>query len=409
MTARRSTTLAWSLCGLTIALLLTVTVIAIIDPNSSSPATPKPTGPAPGDEVAPGTLVFGLITVVVCAAFALAGAVVATRRPRNPVGWLLCSVGLSLGLTAFGDTFYWHLAFGREVAPAGAKWFAWIESWSWIPAMVPLSCLIPLLFPTGAPPSPRWRVVGWAGVGAAVVMIIGTAFTPGALDGFAWIDNPLAVEGLGIAALSGIGFVVWAVASLAAVTSIVVRYRRSHGIERQQVKWLAAAGCVLVLSFVASAVVNPSAEQVGWAFLLVGLVSVAGAVAIAMLRYRLYDLDVVVNRALVYAGLTASLAGCYVGCVLLLQLVLSPGSDLAIAASTLAAVALFRPARSRIQGAVDRRFYRRKYDAQRTLDAFSARLRDEVDLESLGGELRGVVAETMQPAHASLWLRESAR
>jgi hypothetical protein len=406
MSGRRATLAAWSLCGLTVALVLTTGVIGIADPNSSAPAHPNPTGPAPGDEVAPGTLLLGLVHLVVCSGFALAGAVVATRRSRNPVGWLLCCVGLSLGVTALSDTLYWHLAFGREVAPAGAKWFAWIEGWSWIPAMVPLFGLIPLLFPTGAPPSPRWRVVGWSAAGAGVVMLVTTALNPGAVEGFPWIDNPLGVEGLGLTTLSVIGFAVWAAASIAALASLVVRYRRSRGIERQQLKWVTAAGCVLVLSFVVSAAFTGEAsEQAGWATLLVGLLSVAVAVAVAMLRYRLYDLDVVINRALVYAGLSATLAGAYVGLVLLLQLVLSPGSDLAIAGSTLAVAALFGPARSRIQAVVDRRFYRRRYDARHTLDAFSARLRDEVDLAALGAELNAVVHETLQPAHVSLWMR----
>jgi hypothetical protein len=410
MTERRARLAAWSLFCLTMAMVLTTVVIGIADPNASAPAHPNPTGPAPGDEVAPGTLVFGLLTLLVCAAFALAGAVVAARRPRNAVGWLLCCAGLSLAVTALSDTLYWHLAFGREVAPAAAQWFAWIEGWSWIPAVVPLFSLIPLLFPTGAPPSPRWRIVGWSAASAGVVMVIGTALKPGAVEDVAWVDNPLAVEGLGLGALSGIAFAVWAGTALAALASLVVRYRRSRGIERQQLKWMTAAGCLLVLSFVVSAAwTSPASEQAGWATLLVGLASVAGAVAVAMLRYRLYDLDVVINRALVYTALTATLAGCYVGAVLLLQLVLSPSSDLAIAASTLAVAALFRPARSRIQALVDRRFYRSRYDAARTLDHFGARLREEVDIDALAGELRGVVSETMQPTHVSLWVRETPR
>ena len=180
-----------------------------------------------------------------------------------------------------------------------------------------------------------------------------------------------------------------------------MRFRRSRGIERQQLKWVTAGAALLPLSQI------PSGDM-GYAGLLLGALVIAGAVAIAMLRYRLYDVDVVINRTLVYGALTATLALAYLGSVLLLQLVLRPlteESNLAIAGSTLAVAALFRPARARIQEAVDRRFYRRKYDAQRTLEAFSSRLRDQVDLGALNSELSAVVAETLQPAHVSLWLR----
>ena len=234
-----------------------------------------------------------------------------------------------------------------------------------------------------------------------------TAFTPGPLRNadFGWIDNPLGIEGLPLGTLADVSFWVWGAAALAAIASLVVRYRRSHGIERMQLRWVATAGCLLLLSFVANAALSPWLGDASWFFMLFGLLAMAGAVAIALLRYRLYDIDVVINRTLVYGALTATLAGAYVGSVLLLQLVLSPGSDLAIAVSTLAVAALFRPARGRIQAAVDRRFYRRKYDAHRTLESFAGRLRNQVALDAIAGELRAVVAETMQPGHVSLWVR----
>jgi hypothetical protein len=240
-------------------------------------------------------------------------------------------------------------------------------------------------------------------------MLVGSAFAPGSIENFPWSHNPLGIEGFPGKTLAGIAFPIGVAAALAAIASLVVRYRRSHGIERQQLKWVTAAGSVLVLSFVVGGVLTDSvSEQAGWAALVVGLSTVAAAVAVALLRYRLYDIDAVINRALVYAVLTAILGASYLAGVLLLQFVLSPSSDLSVAASTLAVAALFRPARAQIQQAVDRRFYRRRYDAARTLERFGGRLRDEVDLDSLGGELRGVVAETMQPAHLSLWLREPA-
>jgi hypothetical protein len=405
----RSAMVAWLVCSVAIAMVLAAAVITILDPNSSAPANPNLTGPKPGDQVAPGQVLFGLLTVIVCSALALAGAVAVSRRPRNAVGWLLLSAGLSLSLTMLTDTLYWHLAFGRETAPEGAKWFAWVEAWSWVPAVVCLFGLLPFLFPTGATPSPRWRPAAWVTGGAGVVVLVTSAFRPGSLESIKWVDNPIGVEGFGLEAIGIVAFVVFLVGALAGVVSLVVRYRRSHGIERQQLRWVVAAGCLLLLSFLVSGILTSAwNEQAGWVAMLIGLLALVAAIAVALLRYRLYDIDVVINRTLVYGALTAILAAAYLASVLLLQLLLSgitKDSGLAVAASTLAVAALFRPARSRIQATVDRRFYRRKYDAARTLERFGTRLRDELDLDALGSELRAVVADTMQPASVSLWLR----
>ena len=406
MSGRRATIAAWSLCGVTVALLIANVVVVLADPNASGPAHPGPSGPTAGDTVARGGALFAAFEAMLFSAFALVGAVVATRRSRNPIGWLFSTGAFFLGVTMLGDELYWRIAFGHPEEIESASRFIWIENWSWVPAVVVLFILVPLLFPTGRPPTPRWRFVGWVGAGAGTLTLLATAFAPGPLANYGWVDNPLGVDGLGLGALIDPSFLVCAAAALAAVASLVVRFRRSHGVERQQLKWVTTSGCLLIVSFAAGGILTEVvSEPVGWACMLVGFSIMAVAVGVALLRYRLYDIDVVINRALVYGVLTATLAGSYLGSVLLLQLVLSPSSDLAIATSTLAVAALFRPARRRIQAGVDRRFYRRRYDAERTLKGFGARLRDEVALDALSAELRGVVADTMQPAHVSLWLR----
>jgi hypothetical protein len=268
------------------------------------------------------------------------------------------------------------------------------------------------LFPDGRFMSRRWRGVGVASSVILVLVTVGSAFAPGILDGASSIDNPLgAGGGLGDAftGMRNLGNLLGVPTFLAALVALVVRFRRSRGVERQQLKWITFS---LVLIAGAGAVNAPGgATTLPFFLMMIALAALPVAIGIAMLRYRLYDIDVVINRALVYAVLSATLVVTYLGTVLLLQLILSgvtKNSSLAVAASTLAVAALFRPARRRIQAIVDRRFYRRKYDAAQTLERFGARLRDEIDLDALGVELRGVVAETMQPAHVSLWLRGPA-
>jgi hypothetical protein len=407
--------LAWALCGLTVAVALSSLVLAIADPNTAGPADVSPSGPTANDQPAGDYIPYAALTAIVFSAFAVVGAVVATKRPRNPVGWLFCAGSLLWALAVLSNALYWHVAFGRPHPPAASAYLAWFGNWTFLPAFVLLLGLVPLLFPTGAPPGRRWRAVGWAAVVMGSLAALANAFAPGPMEtaDFAWVDNPFGIEGLGLDTLAGPSFIPVGVAALAGIVSLVVRYRRSHGIERLQVKWVAVAGALLVLFAVGGDLVSAwLGSGAGWFGTLVGLLCVAVAVAVSMLRYRLYDLDVVINRALVYAGLTAMLAATYLSTVLLLQLVLSGAagdSGLAVAASTLAVAAVFRPARTRIQHAVDHRFYRRKYDAQRTVDELSARLRDQVDLMTLEHELRAVVRETLQPAHVSVWLRQVER
>jgi hypothetical protein len=246
------------------------------------------------------------------------------------------------------------------------------------------------------------------------LLIIGYAFAPGPLEDLPRVENPLGIDGsLGdvFELFQGVGFACFALAAIGSTGSLVVRFRRSHGVERQQLKWMAAAAALVVAAWLLHAFVDEALAEDISLIIPLALLALPAAAAVAILRYRLYDFDLVVNRTLVYGALTATLAGSYLGIVLLLQLALEPltsDSGLAIAGSTLAVAALFRPLRGRIQELVDRRFYRRRYDAARTVERFSARLRDEVELESLSAELRGVVRETVQPAHVSLWMRTEA-
>jgi hypothetical protein len=386
-------------------MLLALAVLALADPQSRGAVHVGPHGPQPGD-VPQGDGAIVVFESIAFMAIAAVGGVVAARRPRNPVGWLFSGLAFFWSLGLLAAAVYWHFAFGDARYAAEVNLLAWLPSWTYIPALGPAAILTMLLFPTGAPPSPRWRPVIWIAAVAGLVATLTRALAPGALTSadVAWVDNPLAIPGLGLGAVADASFVICILMAPLAVASLIVRYRRSHGAERLQLRWVTAAFCIAVAAIAATLPLNDA----GWPVLLAGLLLISGAVGVALLRYRLYDIDVVINRTLVYGALTATLAGTYVGTVLLLQLALggvTGDSGLAVAVSTLAVAALFRPARSRIQAAVDRRFYRRKFDAQRTLAAFAARLRDEVALDALSAELRGVVAETMQPAHVSLWLR----
>ena len=347
-------------------------------------------------------------------AFATVGALVASRQPRNPVGWLFCFVGISAGFGFSGQFYADYALIAEEGSVPGGAAALWLSIWNIAPVLTALT-LFALLFPTGRLPASRWRPAAWLAVASGAVITPSLAFQPGALDvrNYPGVQNPV-----GIAGTSGVIEVAETIATggalvalLAAVASLVVRFRRSTGIERQQLKWIVYSGTVAAFAFIAvfPITARPWADIV-FVIAFCALIGVPVSAGIAVLRYRLYDIDVVIRRTLVYGALTATLVLTYVGTVLLLQLVLQPlteQSDLAIAGSTLAVGALFRPLRTRIQGAVDRRFYRRRYDAARTLEGFSARLRDELDLEALNTELREVVRETVEPAHVSLWLREA--
>jgi hypothetical protein len=398
----RARRVAWVACGITVTIASARLGLAIADPDSAGPVTDA--------RVPGGGVPLALVEWAVLSSFAVIGALVASRQPRNPIGWFLFATPFFLGLGLLAERVHWYLVLAHPESSGSAEYVLWLSNWTWVPAMFPMFTLVPLLFPTGTPPTPRWRVVGWVAGVTAGLLLVALAFAPGPFEEYEWVDNPLGVEGLPADVVGGIGLPILLVASLASIASLVVRFRRSRGVERQQLKWVTLAAGLLILVWVANLGVAASIDDDwAWASLMAALLVLAGGVGLAILRYRLYDIDLVVNRTLVYGALTATLAGAYLGSVLLLQLVLSPSSDLAIAGSTLAVAALFRPARRRIQEMVDRRFYRRRYDAARTLERFGAHLRDEVDLDALAGELRAVVAETMSPAHLTLWLRTGDR
>jgi hypothetical protein len=387
------TRLPWALFGFATVVTLLVWTLRLLIAGSS--------GKVPADlEAGAGDVVWPLVIL----GFAFVGALVASQRPDNPIGWIFCGGAVAFSLSGLGEAYAVYTLFAEPGALlGGGKTAAWFSVWVWVLGGVPLLILFPLLFPNGKLLSRRWRIVAGTAFAAMAFLVVGTMFAPGPLEDLSEVDNPYGLGGVAgdvFNAFGGVGWLLLILSLIASAASLVMRFRRSRGIERQQLKWVAASSVVLVASFLMWEVWEGMAP--------LGILTMVVAAGIAILRYRLYDIDVVINRTLVYGALTATLAAAYLGGVLLLQLALRPlteSSNLAIAGSTLAVAALFRPARARIQEAVDRRFYRRKYDAQRTLEAFSTRLRDQVDLVALNSELGAVVRETLQPAHVSLWLR----
>jgi MFS family permease len=345
-------------------------------------------------------------------AFATVGAVIATRRPEHPVGWLFLGAGLvgaaQLATGEYAAAFL--AASGPSVGVAVAAW----ASYQFQSAVVGLLIGMLLVFPTGRPPSRRWWVLAWAIAAGVVLAWVGQGLAPARYQDFPGVDNPFGIAGLAtmLKWIAGAGAVLSTVGFLGALASLFVRFARARGLERQQLKWFVyAAGLGFAMLFLPNLIPGASGVAGTLTWTLVPA-SLSAAAAVAILRYRLYDIDRLINRTLVYALLTALLGLVYAGLVLLLgQLFGDLGAQppsWAVAGATLAVAALFQPARRRIQAAVDRRFNRRRYDAAKTIQAYSVRLRDEVDLDTLSTELLAVVDQTMQPAGVSLWLRPSA-
>ena len=343
------------------------------------------------------------------AAFSVVGGMIVLRRPGNRIGWLLAAIGLlfSIVVACSGIAVWAHVT--GALPPGVAGWIG-VGSSAWVVGLGLMGTQLPLRLPDGELPSPAWRWFSRLSILLIAVALVGMAIQPEASGDVPYPANPVAVESLRWLAAAFFGVLICFVVALVA---LVRRYRSSDLREREQLRWVAFGGVVF---FVVYFVTLPLADALGHntpaADVLVAISQAAFgtlpiAIGYAVLKHRLYDIEGVVSRALVYAALTATLAGTYLGLVLLIGLAVGE-SDLAVAASTLAVAALFRPARARFQAAVDRRFYRRRYDAARTLEAFSGRLRDELDLDALGADLRAAVKETVQPAHVSLWLRRGA-
>ncbi len=359
-------------------------------------------------------------------AFATAGALIASRTRRNAVGWLLCGGGVSGALMGLGQEYATAAMFIRPGSLPGGELVAWIGGWFWVINQGFFFYAL-VLFPDGRLPSARWRPFMFV---PAAAMALGTfvfALRPGPLEFFSGLANPFAATGT----LEVVRSKVELLAPLLFLPAIawagyapLSRYRGSGAVERQQLKWLALAGvvcAVALIAYILSPVIvgrsplspplpsgTPALIKASQSIVAVTFLAIPVAIGFAIMRYRLYDIDVVINRALVYGTTTAGIALAFFAGIVILQTILRPftnGSEIAVAVSTLVSVALVQPLRRRVRDAVDRRFYRSRYDAARTLDAFSVRLRDEVDLDAVRADLVAAVRETVQPTHASLWLR----
>jgi hypothetical protein len=346
--------------------------------------------------------------MIVYLSFSTVGSLIIAHYPRHPVGWIFCVIGLNFGLNNLLNCYADVALAASSGWPGGAvaAWFGWL----WDINLFLLGTFLLLFFPTGRVPSPRWTFVAWlTGIAIAVVWV-SEAFAPGPMMDYT-TNNPFGISAAKdiLSAADTIGLLVIVLCAFLSVISVVVRFRHSHSIERQQIKWFAFAASLQVPYVILIFTVTLPASDFVFALLVASLPATAG---LAILRYRLYDIDRIINKTLVYGSLSAILVGADLLLVLGLEHLLNPiasGSDLIVAGSTLAVAALVRPLRSRIQTVVDRRFYRRKYDAARTLEAFSSRLRDQTDLAALATELGTVVQETMQPTQVSLWLRDFER
>jgi hypothetical protein len=364
----------------------------------------------------------GLTFEAALLAFPVAGVLIATRRPRAPIGWLLLAIGVGWGLANLTYSDY-----GLRLHPGSlpaADYAGVISSVMWAPTIGITGTFLLLLFPDGHLPGRRWRYVGYASAFGILVGTVSMLVTPGPMAdaGYPHTDNPLGISALH--AVVGVGqatLILIPVGMVAAAASLIVRFRRASAIERQQIKWLAAAAAGVAAIYLVvmplSVIVTPSSKagpawlQVSQMVALISFGLIPVAIGIAVLRHGLYAIDVIVRKTLVYTALIACLALLYIAGVYASQTVVrtisGQSGTLAVTISTLAVALAFQPLRRRIQRTVDRRFYRARYDAGRTLETFTSRMRDQVDLEALSGEMLEVVQGALHPSHATLWLRSN--
>ena len=397
MSRRAASYLAWSLCALCVALAVANLILALLNGRTLGQMFLVWDGPSLAS------------LAIIAVTFSVVGALVAPHRHENTIGWIFLAVGFLQGLLSTADEYaIYALLTNPGALPWGAE-ASWLGQWVWAPGLGLILVFLPLLFPDGHPPSKRWRPVGWLGslsIGLAVVsstILLWPERGPALLTGDESPSHVLDVVLL-FAAVPMLF-----VAALGAVISLLVRFRRTRGDEHQQIKWFASAAALTLVWLLVFGQASPPRGLpevfVALSFLLV-IPSIPIATGIAILRYRLYDIDVIINRTLVYGSLTVTLAAVYLGSIVVLHTLQyrlsvfitgqAEQSQFAIVVSTLVIAALFTPLRRRIQAFIDRRFYRSKYDARKTLEAFSAKLRDETDLEALSDDLVGVVRVTMQ-------------
>ncbi|HEX6711076.1 MAG TPA: hypothetical protein VF068_12165 [Rubrobacter sp.] len=399
MRGNTASRLAWAVCAATLSLTAVTLVLILLGWS-----TRLPRGWTSWQEQA--------LTVVGFIGIPIVGGLIASRRPANIYGWLWLGLGMGQALMQLGQA---YAAYALVVEPGSLpapRTIVTVLGEGWLASIVIVPFLW-LLFPEGRLPSSRWRILAWVTVLVGASLLIIAPLAPGR-SGMAPVENPIDMEnavGETIGTVIDPGILVLFVIIVISALSLVFRYRRASGIQRQQIKWFAYAAALN--GFLVTIDTLDFSQFLGntlWTLLsTIAFASLYAAVGIAVLRYRLYDIDVVINRTLVYGSLTATLIALYFGSVTLLQSLLGSltgqESQLAVVASTLVIAALFNPLRHRIQSFIDRRFYRRKYDASKTLESFSAKLREETDLDALNDEMVKIVRETMQPEHVSLWLR----